>query len=154
MEIRKVTTTADKEKIAAAVLHDLPDWFGIPESTAEYIRNSGQMTVIAVYDTDKPVGFLTIKKNNAYTAEIYVMGILKAYHRQGIGKILFNACHTWCKNHRFQFLQVKTLDSSYPDEAYAKTRKYYEAMGFRPLECIPEIWGKTCPCLIMVMAIE
>jgi len=50
-------------------------------------------------------------------------------------------------------LQVKTLDKSHPDKNYACTRKFYEAMGFRPLECIPELWGKDNPCLIMVMYI-
>ena len=26
-----------------------------------------------------------------------------------------------------------------------------KAVGFRPLECIPELWDKDNPCLIMVM---
>lgn len=154
MQIKEIALLADKEKIATEVLHDLHDWFGIPESTAEYIDKSRHMPFFAAYDCDKPVGFLAIKKNNASTAEIYVMGILQAYHRQGIGRSLFNACLSWCRKHNLDFLQVKTVDASYPDEAYAKTREYYKAMGFKPLECIPEIWGKDCPCLILVMSVK
>ena len=35
------------------------------------------------------------------------------------------------------------------DVSYAKTRKFYLAMGFYPLEEITELWGEEIPCLIM-----
>jgi hypothetical protein len=46
-------------------------------------------------------------------------------------------------------IQVKILD----EFNYASTREFYEAMSFRPLECLPELWGKDNPCLVMVMYI-
>jgi len=36
---------------------------------------------------------------------------------------------------------------------YAATRAFYLAMGFRELECIPEIWGSENPCMVMIMSI-
>jgi GNAT superfamily N-acetyltransferase len=81
------------------------------------------------------------------------MGVNPNYHRRGIGRALISSAVKWCWEHGYEFLQVKTLDKSHPDKNYACTRKFYEAMGFRPLECIPELWGKDNPCLIMVMYI-
>ena len=46
-------------------------------------------------------------------------------------------------------MQVKTLGPSKPDRRYAGTRRFYEALGFRPLE-ETALWGPENPCLIMV----
>ena len=47
-------------------------------------------------------------------------------------------------------LQVKTLSESHPDAGYAKTRAFYRAMGFHPLEEFKTLWGEANPCLLMV----
>jgi len=112
------------------------------------------MPFFAAFTETGVAGFLTVKENNSYTAEIHVMGIKKEHHRKGIGKELYNACYAWCKNKGYEYLQVKTLDESHPDANYAITRKYYFSMGFRPLECLPDLWGKENPCLIMVQGIH
>ena len=80
------------------------------------------------------------------------MGVLPEHHRCGAGRALLSRCHAWCKAQGCEFLQVKTLDASFPDEGYEKTRRFYEAMGFRPLEFLP-LWGESCPCLMMVLAL-
>jgi hypothetical protein len=46
-------------------------------------------------------------------------------------------------------LQVKTLGPSKPNEYYARTRAFYESMGFVPLEEFENIWPGN-PCLILV----
>lgn len=143
-----------KREIAAEILYNLPDWFGIPAATEEYISESVSMPFLTAYEDGKVAGFLAIKKNNRYTAEIYVMGICKEYHRQGIGRELYNACYQLCRELGFEYLQVKTLDESHPDIHYAITRKYYLSMGFRPLECLPSLWGEENPCLIMVQCLK
>lgn len=154
VSIRAVAESAVREAIAADILTSLPDWFGIPESTQEYITESKGMPFFAAYEDERAIGFLAVKENNAYTAEIYVMGVKKEYHRVGIGRQLFDSAYGWCKEKGFEFLQVKTLDGSNPDSSYAKTRNYYQALGFRPLECLPVLWGESNPCLIMIMAVK
>ena len=47
--------------------------------------SSGDVYKRQVYDGERPVGFLAVKVHNAFTAEVCVMGILKEYHRMGIG---------------------------------------------------------------------
>lgn len=153
MSIEKIDSPGDKQYICKSILEALPDWFGIPEAIDEYAEKASQMPFWALFDEKKAIGFLAIKVTSDDTAEIYVMGIRESYHRKGFGKVLFSTCYEWCRQQSMSFLQVKTLDKSHPDTHYASTRKFYKAMGFRELECIPEIWGKENPCLIMIMSI-
>ena len=46
-------------------------------------------------------------------------------------------------------LQVKTLGPTRPSEHYDRTRAFYAALGFQPLEEIHDLWPGN-PCLIMV----
>ena len=110
------------------------------------------MPFFVAYSDRMPIGFLAVKRNTHYAAEVYVMGVLPEHHRCGAGRALLSRCRAWCKAQGCEFLQVKTLDASFPDEGYEKTRRFYEAMGFRPLECLP-LWGESCPCLMMVLAL-
>jgi len=48
------------------------------------------------------------------------------------------------------YLTVKTLDESREDEGYARTRRFYYAMGFQPLEVFPMLWDADNPCLCML----
>ena len=38
--VKAIACPGEKERIAARVLAALPDWFGLPESTAAYVRGS------------------------------------------------------------------------------------------------------------------
>ena len=154
MEIEKIESVDFKKLICSDILNGLPNWFGIPEAIDEYIEESSKMPFFACYDNNIITGFIAIKVHNLYSAEIYVMGINKSYHRKGIGKKLVDKCLEWCKKNKIEFLQVKTLDESNPDINYSKTRKFYEAVGFRPLECFPTLWDISNPCLQMIMKIE
>lgn len=153
MIIKEIKDEEEKKKISTSILESLPNWFGIQESRQEYISESSNLPFFAAFDESKPLGFISIKENNQYTAEIYVMGVLPDCHNQGIGTSLFNRVLQWVKEKGYEFLQVKTLDESHPDIYYAKTRKFYASVGFKPLECLPELWGEENPCLIMIQHI-
>ena len=110
------------------------------------------MPFIIANDREKTVGFLTVKETSQFAAEIYVMGVLPEYHRKGFGRKLVMECIEYCREKGYEFLQVKTLAPSHSDIGYEKTRKFYFAMGFKPLE-ENEIWGKDNPCLVMIRGI-
>ncbi len=150
MQIVEICDTQQRTKIAEDVLESLPQWFGIPEQTRKYIENSGSLPFFAATQGPTILGFVAMKQNSRYTAEVYVMGVLPHHHRQGVGKALIDYVTEWAKTSGYEFLMVKTLDESHPDVNYANTRKFYIGMGFRPLECLPELWGKQNPCLLMV----
>lgn len=148
--INEITNEDEKAEITDSILHRLHDWFGIEESTTEYIEGSRKTKYYTAYDGEKPIGFISIKFNNEYTGEIYVFGILKEYHGMGLGTELVKEAEKYLKKENYKFLMVKTLGPSHPDLNYKKTRAFYRHAGFYPLDEIPEIWGKENPCLIMI----
>ena len=153
IEIKTIENPDVKEAIAETILKDLPEWFGIESARAEYIKHSRHSIFYAAFENGKPVGFIGLKENFAETAEIYVMGILKTYHRKGIGRMLFERAESQLKESGFRLFEVKTLSESNPDANYKKTRAFYRAMGFLPLDEQKELWDPQNPCLIMVKAI-
>ncbi|MBB6482290.1 GNAT family N-acetyltransferase [Spirochaeta isovalerica] len=147
----------DKEKsnITRRILENLPEWFGDKESLEKYVNTvKGKPFYAAVEENKNSIGFLSLKLHNKYTADLYVTGILKKYHRQGIGKLLVQRAESYLMKNKYKFFMVKTLGESSSDESYAKTRKFYFSQGFYPMEEIKEIWGEKNPCLIMVKNIE
>lgn len=139
-----------KSMITDNILHQLSKWFGVEESIAEYIRGVKGKVFHAVYEGNDVIGFICLKSNNQYTVEIYVMGILEKYHRNGIGKKLVNIAELYAKNNNYKFFMVKTLGESSDYEYYRRTRDFYKSVGFYPLDEIKEIWNEKNPCLIMV----
>ena len=74
MRIMEITDAAEKRRIASEVLEDLPEWFGLPDATAAYIRDSARMPFYAAAAEGKIIGFIAMKKTSPLTAEVYVMG--------------------------------------------------------------------------------
>ena len=91
MQIVEITDAAEKSRIAAEILLDLPEWFGLPDSTEMYIRESAQMPFYAALSEGKAAGFIALKKTSPYAAEVYVMGVKKHHHRCGAGRALMEA---------------------------------------------------------------
>jgi len=110
-------------------------------------------TWLCRYD-EHVVGFLTKRKHNQFSAEVHVVGVLSDHHRQGVGKALLARAEEWLRDEGFEYLQVKTIGPSRADENYEKTRRFYEAVGFRPLEEFPTLWGETLPCLLMAKKLD
>ncbi len=95
------------------------------------------------------VGFLSLKTHTTFAAEVYVMGIKRPWHRRGNGRALIEAVVELEISEGIRFLTVKTLSPSNDDPNYARTRLFYEAVGFLPIEEFPTLWGPENPCLLM-----
>ena len=150
MKIDKITERAEKSRICKEIIESLPNWFGLESVNKEYIKRSTETDFYTAYMFDKEVGFFSIISHFPQTSEIYVCGILQDFHRLGIGKKLLSVIEADLEKKGVKFLTVKTLSASHPDKGYAKTREFYEAVGFVPLEEFKELWGKENPCLFMV----
>jgi N-acetylglutamate synthase-like GNAT family acetyltransferase len=137
----------------AQILRALPDWFGIESAIQNYAITIPNLPTFLAKKEEQTVGFLSLKQHNPYSAEIYVMGILPDYHHAGIGRALFEKAQEDAKSKGIEYLQVKTLGTSSPDASYAKTRAFYLAIGFRPLEEFSQIWDENNPCLVLVKKI-
>ena len=147
--IKEILAAKEKAQICDSILRALPNWFGIEESIVDYAAGVMDKPFYCAFHENKPVGFVSLLVHNAYTAEIYVMGILEQCHRQGVGRELVEICENYCLEHGIEFLTVKTLAESHPDPYYKKTRLFYEAMSFKPLEVFPLLWDASNPCLFL-----
>ena len=130
-------------------MHSLPAWFSPPEDIEKKALMQRGYPFFAAYDDSMPIGFIALKIHKLFTADIFNMGVLEQYHRQGVGTCLLEAVQQYCINNRYLFLTVKTLDSSAKYEPYERTRSFYQKMGFIPLEVFTTFWNEENPCLFM-----
>ncbi len=151
--VKNIKDKNEKIKISRCVLEALPDWFGIEQSREEYISKSADWDFFAYFSEEKPAGFLCLKETGKDTAEIAVMGVLKEYHRLGIGTKLFLAAKEYAAGKGYSFLQVKTVKAGTYKE-YDITNKFYESLGFKEFEVFPLLWDKNNPCQIYVMSLK
>ena len=153
MEIREIATAGEKQCIARFILESLPDWFGIPGAREEYIGKSASRPFFAAFDGERALGFLCLAETGKDTAELCVMGVLKEYHRHGVGKALFTTAKRRAKELGYSFLQVKTVQmGKYPE--YDATNRFYLALGFCEFEVFPTLWDEWNPCQIYVMSLK
>ena len=151
--LQTIIDTAEKRKIARRILEALPEWFGIPEARENYIRESADEIMVASFDNDAPNGFLCLKETGRETVELAVMGVLKEYHRKGIGTKLFEAAKQIAVERGYSFMQVKTVQMGRYAE-YDRTNRFYLALGFKEFEVIPTLWDECNPCQIYVMSLK
>lgn len=135
---------------AEALLRSLPDWFGIEESLLEYASNTNTLPAFTVRLDDLLVGFIALRQHFPGAWEIDCIAVHASSRNRGAGKALWAAAEEWLCSQGGQLLQVKTLAASHPSEAYAETRRFYEAAGFQPLEVFPSLWGEGLPVLVYV----
>ncbi len=141
-------------EVCRQVLATLPMWFGIPESVEDYIAAAeANPTVVASVD-GRDVGLLTLVVHTECAAEIYVMGVRAERHRLGLGLAMLATAESWLAERGVEFLQVKTLSARREDAGYAKTRAFYVASGFRPLQEFPELWNPDNPALQMIKVVS
>ncbi len=154
IEIRNVENKNEKTSITLEIMNALPEWFSPPEDILNKSVLHRDYPFIAAYDHSKAVGFAALKVHNQYTADVYNFGVLREYHRMGIGHQLMEACVRYCRENHYQFLTVKTLDESAVYEPYNGTRAFYRKEGFYPLEVFTTFWDEDNPCLFMVKVIN
>jgi GNAT superfamily N-acetyltransferase len=143
--VLEVHDPEERSRLCESVLRELPEWFGIEEATAAYIRDVAELPTFAVGGD----AFLSVKLHTPRAAEVYVMGVRPERHREGLGTALVAAAEDYLRARGVEFFQVKTLGPSRPSDGYERTRLFYEARGFVALEEIHGLWEGN-PCLLMV----
>ncbi len=153
MEIRQLTNREEKQKVTRLILKALPEWFGILQAREEYIQESADKIFFCACEQDRPVGFLYLKETGNATVELYVMGVLKEFHRHGVGRKLFHCAKKAACEAGYSFMQVKTVQMGKYEE-YDKTNKFYLSLGFREFEVFPTLWDEWNPCQIYIMSLR
>jgi len=154
MTLELVVDPAIIRTTVTGVLATLPEWFGLPESTREYIDGAAACPCLVAKEGDQTLGFLSYRRTSGCAAEVFVMGVVPSAHRRGVGRLLVEDCVARLADEGYEFLTVKTLAASHPSPEYSRTRAFYLAQGFRPLEVLPDLWGTDYPCLYLVRPVR
>ena len=146
--IEEVKDANQKIAVVAEVLKDLPEWFGIPESTQAYIEGAKDLQVWAAYQENDLAGFVSLSYSSEDCAEIDCLGVKKAYQGRGIGSQLLATLESEASKN-VDFLQVKTVAEG-SNKDYDRTNVFYRSLGFKKLEIFPQLWGPQNPCQILI----
>ena len=141
-------------RVAEEVLRALPRWFGLEEPLVRYVNDAAELPTWVASRDARDIGFLTLRMQTPAAGEITAMGVLPDHHRRGAGRALVEAAVDHVRRSGGRLLQVKTLGPSHPSEGYARTRQFYEACGFLPMEETTAFWGEANPCLVMVRVLR
>ncbi|MGV8884565.1 MAG: GNAT family N-acetyltransferase [Microbacteriaceae bacterium] len=134
----------------ARLIETVPEWFGQPESNAEYVESARSMETWTVRaSTGEVVGVTLVERHYPHVAEIHFTVVDRAAHGTGVGTAMMSAIEEHGLSHGVTLLEVKTLGPSHPDAGYARTRQFYQSRGFLQLE-ETDLWGEGTPCLIMI----
>ena len=151
--IEQIQDAGLKRAISRKILEALHDWFEVDESREKYIANCADWLFFAAKEQNDYAGFLCLKETGRETVELAVMGVLKEYHRKGLGRALFEEAKKTAVKDGYSFMQVKTVKMGvYAD--YDITNRFYQSLGFKEFEVIEEIWGEDNPCQIYVMSLD
>lgn len=152
MDIRKISDDKEKESITRSLLEALQEWFGLPDAREEYIEESRGKPFFCAEENGQPVGFLYLKETGKDTVELAVMGVLREYHRKGVGRALFHEAKAYSRNAGYSFMQVKTVEMGRYD-SYDKTNLFYQSLGFKEFEVFPTLWDEWNPCQVYVLTL-
>ena len=144
----------EKQKMIAVseVLKDLPEWFGIPESTQAYIEGAKDLQVWAAYQESDLAGFVSLSYSSEDCAEIDCLGVKKAYQGRGVGSQLLAILESEARK-KVDYLQVKTVAEG-SNKDYDRTNDFYRGLGFKKLEIFPQLWNPQNPCQILIKKID
>ena len=141
------------EESVARLLRALPEWFGLEAATQSYIDDARTFPTVLAQVDGAVVGALLWKRHYPESAEVHLMAVEPSRHRVGIGTRLLERAEDELRADGVRYLQVKTLGPSRPDDEYERTRRFYEARGFVPLEELFDVWPEDNPMLILVKAL-
>lgn len=150
--VRQIFDPEEKRAVARGILEALPEWFGILQAREGYIEESASQVFFGAFEGERAVGFLCLKETGRDTVELAVMGVLREFHRRGIGTGLFGAARAEAAKRGYSFLQVKTVRMGRYRE-YDATNRFYLSLGFKEFEVFPTLWDEWNPCQVYVMAL-
>ena len=150
--IEEVKDENQKKAVVAEVLKDLPEWFGIPESTQAYIEGATDLQVWVAYQESDLTGFVSLSYSSEDCAEIDCLGVKKAYQGRKIGSQLLATLESEARR-KVDYLQVKTVAEG-SNKDYDRTNVFYRSLGFKKLEIFPQLWGSQNPCQILIKKLE
>lgn len=161
--------TLGRSDAAHDILGELPEWFGIDRFTHEYVEAAAKFpNYVAVAAPESPapaieadggkipsedvLGVLLVDQRYPTSAEVHLLAVRRKHHRGGIGRTLVRRVEDDLRAQGVRLLSVKTFGPSASDPDFDRTRAFYTACGFHPVEEFPDLWADN-PCMLMVKAL-
>lgn len=149
-----------------ALMAGLGAWF-TPTASENYLTDLPRLPTWVASLASEPVvagepdvgneptvaGFVSVTRPQPRAFELHVLAVASDRHGQGVGRALLELAERWSAGLGGRFMQVKTLGPSHPDPAYARTRAFYQHLGYEPLLESTTLWGQDNPALLLVKAI-
>jgi GNAT superfamily N-acetyltransferase len=144
----QIVRRADPPAVAG-LLASVPEWFGIPEATAQYVADAGRLPSYLAVEGDEVLGVALLSEHFPESRELHLLAVRRDRHRQGIGRMLVEAVASDLREAGVRLLEVHTAGPSHEDDGYARTREFYLALGFVAVNELQGIdWNG--PTLILV----
>ncbi len=144
-----IRKTEEFEK-ALDIAKSLPEYFN-DNGLADIEKELPSQIVYGAYAGKRMLGCASYQKINEHTLELAWLFVLDEFHGQGISTQLVVESLS-LEGMGFSVCQVKTLAETSKDEGFARTRSFYEKIGFIPIQIIDPYpgWDSGNPCQIMV----
>lgn len=151
--IREIHDKKRKANICGVILRALPDWFGSTEQIEPHMQRCTGSVFFAAYEEGRPLGFVALARHTPHAAEVALIGVLRPFHRQGIGGALLEACEAYSVRKGMRFLTVKLPERIPKDDPYTGSKTFFAAKGFLPVEAFPDMWAGEKHCMVSVKAL-
>jgi GNAT superfamily N-acetyltransferase len=145
-----VTTGGNHPSVVRSILDTIPEWFGMPESNDDYVAKADLLRNVVARDGDEIVGICLLLEHSSQSVEIDLLAVPRSRHRSGIGRAILEHVERELRERGVKVLHLKTFGPSIHNEPYARTREFYVAQGFLPMEERTDVWGAENPCLFLV----
>ncbi|MFU7598169.1 GNAT family N-acetyltransferase [Legionella pneumophila] len=123
----------EAELLCRQITTDLPEYFGLPECNEHYALGVRSRINFAAKSNETYVGLSSLDFPYPANSNIYWMGVLRAFHSQGIGYLLIQDAVKYARQQGASTMTVETLAPAESDENYLKTYNFYKHIGFNPL---------------------
>jgi ribosomal protein S18 acetylase RimI-like enzyme len=140
--------------MCASILAELPEWFGLPQSNANYARLADENPAWIALANGEAAAIMLLKPHFDTAVEIELLAVRPRLHHAGIGRALVGRADAFAAERGAAYLTVKTRGPSKPYEPYERTRAFYQAVGFVALEEFTELWDAENPALLMVRPVR
>ena len=136
-----------------AIIASLPYHFGDEGGIVECARAVRSSTGLVAEADGAVVGFLTVERHLAASAEITWMAVAAQARGGGVGSSLIDALAIDLRAEGRSLLLVLTLAESVPepgvDDGYARTRAFYRSSGFVDAREFSELWPNYAALLMV-----
>jgi ribosomal protein S18 acetylase RimI-like enzyme len=130
---------ADDITAMASIMTALRPWF-TPEAVVEMQGEALELDGLVAVDSETELMGFVLWQARQTGWELKWIGVAPAHHRRGLGRQLVDALMDRMRASRATRLMVATVAPSVDYEPYARTRAFYEGLGFALTQVEPSGW--------------